>query len=105
GAETIWDYPKDFVKEGGTKNHADNRISWYPYNTDVPDISDLLREYIETPAEMLFEKHFENDKWGLVNILKAADRRVGKRRLDELKRKTHNAAANKIVGKRLKNSD
>jgi hypothetical protein len=102
GDETIWDYPKDFVKDGGTKNYADRIAREYPYNSDVPDISDLLREYIETPTEIIYGKHFENDKWGLINILKAADRRIGKRRLNELKSKTHNAAANKIIEERLK---
>jgi hypothetical protein len=49
-----------------------------------------------------YEKHFENDAWGLVNILKSADRRIGKRRLRELKSKTHNRAAHKIIEERLK---
>ncbi|MDR0374438.1 MAG: hypothetical protein LBH85_01765 [Treponema sp.] len=57
---------------------------------------------IETPQEILYEKHFENDKWGLINILKAVDRRIGKRRLEKLKSKTHNIAANKIIDARLK---
>jgi hypothetical protein len=102
GKETLWDYPGDFVKECGTKNYVDKIIHVYPYNSDVPDISDLLREYIETPKEIIYEKHFENDKWGLVNILKSADRRIGKRRLEELKSKTRNIAANKIIEERLK---
>jgi hypothetical protein len=102
GKETLWDYPKDFIKEEGTKNYADKIIHSYPYNSDVPDISDLLREYIATPKETIFEKHFENDKWGLINILKSADRRIGKRRLLELKSKTQNIAANKIIDERLK---
>ena len=102
GKETLWDYPKDFIKEFGTKNYMDQKIHSYPYNSDVPDISDLLREYIGTPKETIFEKHFENDKWGLTNILKSVDRRIGKRRLEELKSKTHNIAANKIIEERLK---
>ena len=104
GKETLWDYPKDFVKEYGTKNYSDKKIHAYPYSSDVPAISDLLREYIETPKEIIFEKHFENDKWGLINILKSADRRIGKRRLLDLKRKTHNRAAHKIIAKRLNKS-
>jgi hypothetical protein len=102
--EILWDYPKDFVKEYGTKNYSDKIIHAYPYSSDVPDISDLLREYIETPNEIIFEKHFENDKWGLVNILKSADKRIGKRRLVELKHKTDNIAANKIITERLRES-
>jgi hypothetical protein len=101
--ETIWDYPKDFVKYDGTKNYTDEKINTYPYGSDVPDISNLIREYIDTPKELIYEKHFENDKWGLINILKATDRRIGKRRLNEFKSKTHNIAANKIIEERLKN--
>lgn len=75
---------------------------YYPYDSDVSDISKFLRAYIESSTETIYEKHFENDKWGLANILKSADRRIGKRRLLELKNKTHNIAANKIIEKRLK---
>ena len=105
GKETIWDYPKDFVKnytQDGTKNYIDRIIHTYPYCSDVPYISELLREYIETPKDTIFEKHFEKDKWGLINILKAADNRIGKRRLEKLKSKTHNIAAIKIIEERLK---
>jgi len=101
GKEILWDYPKDFIRYGGTRNCVDGYIAAYPYSNDVSAISDLLREYIETPKEMLFEKHFENDKWGLINILKSADRRMGKRRLVKLKKKTRNIAAHKIISQRL----
>lgn len=102
GKEILWDYPKDFTKEFGTENHVDKIIKSYPYNSDAPDISSLLREYIDTSRERVYEKHFESDRWGLTNILKAADRRVGKRRLHELKSKTRNMAAHKIIEERLR---
>jgi len=95
--ETIWDYPKQFVtKDGTVKNISGNEVG-YPYKTDVSDISELIREYIDTPKDDILNKVFENDHWGLINILRAADRRVGERRLCELKKKTHNIAANKII--------
>ncbi len=46
---------------------------WYPYLTDICSISDLLREYIDTPKAELLTKQFTSDKWGLVNILRAVD--------------------------------
>ena len=52
-------------------------IKNYPYTTDVSDISNLIREYIDTPVSEIVYKHFENDYWGLANILRAADRRIG----------------------------
>ena len=68
---------------------------------DISDISKLIREYIDTPKPEIFDKHFENDYWGLADILKAADRRNGTRRLQRLKHKTNNTAANKIIELRL----
>ena len=52
----------------------------------ISDISELLRECIDTPNEDVFSKHFENDYWGIINILKAADRRFDKKRLEILKK-------------------
>jgi len=63
----------------------------------------LIREYIDTPKDEILSKVFENDYWGLINILRAADRRIGGRRLDWLKKKTHNIAANKIIEARKYN--
>jgi hypothetical protein len=71
GREIIWDYPKDFA---GAKPK-------YPYVTDIAAISELLREYIDTPVEAISQKRFEKDLWGLTAILKAADRRLGREKL------------------------
>jgi hypothetical protein len=71
GGEIIWDYPKDFA---GAKRK-------YPYVTDIAAISELLREYIDTPVEAILQKRFEKDLWGLIAILKAADRRLGREKL------------------------
>ncbi len=96
GKEIIWDYPKDFIG----KTHP-NRAKWYPYQTDIPDISNLIREYIDTPKNEIISKKFEKDFWGLINILRAADKRIGARRLPEMKKKTGNKAARKIIDARL----
>lgn len=95
--EIIWDYPKQFVNVP-TRNGI---VIGYPHNTDISAISELIREYIDTPRDDLLSKHFENDYWGLINILRAADRRIGQRRLDVLRRKTHNRAALKILAIRI----
>jgi hypothetical protein len=99
GKEIIWDYPKDFIH----KPHPDRaNIKYYPYGTDIPEISNLIREYIDTPKDELLSKEFENDHWGLINILRASDKRIGVRRLPQLKSKTHNIAAHKIISVREK---
>jgi hypothetical protein len=108
--EVIWDYPRDFINQS-IYDHRDfpddirddGRMlkDIYPYGSDVAVISDVLREYIDTPKAELLTKSFEKDRWGLTDILKAADRRIGKRRLVMLEGHG-NTAADKIVAERLK---
>lgn len=98
GKETIWSYPGQFVVPGGATRRVDSsRLTHYPHMTDVPAISDLIREYIDTPVADLLTKQFTNDHWSLVNILRAADRRIGQRQLPLLRRKIHNLAALKVL--------
>lgn len=101
GKETIWSYPGQFVRPGGATQRVDSaELTHYPHQTDVPAISDLIREYIDTPVAELLSKQFDNDHWGLVNILRAADRRIGQRQLPLLRRKIHNIAALKVLDAR-----
>jgi hypothetical protein len=69
GKEIIWDYPKDFIRHGHPERA---KPEWYPYSTDVEAISNLIRKYIDTPKDVLLTKHFSDDHWGLINILRAA---------------------------------
>ena len=103
--EIIFDYPKDrMVKdENGISlvGNLDGGTMYYPYCSEISDISCFIREYIDTPAKELLRKHFDSDNWGLANVLKAADRRIGRRRLGELRKRTGNKAAHKIIARRL----
>ena len=101
--EIIFDYPKDFaLKSGGVKSLAQGALTKiYPYGNDISDIGELIREYIDTPKEELFAKHFDADEWGLANILKAADKRIGKKRLQILAKNKKNQAMQKVVQARL----
>nr|WP_314381993.1 hypothetical protein [uncultured Campylobacter sp.] len=101
--EIIFDYPKDFVlKSGGVKSLAQGALTKiYPYGNDISDIGELIREYIDTPKDELFKKHFGVDEWGLANILKAADKRIGKRRLQILAKNKKNQAMQKVIAARL----
>ena len=83
GKEIVWDYPRNFTE---TKHPDRADIKWYPYGNDIPDISNLIREYIDTPKQDIMSRFFENDHWGLINILRASDKRVGIRRLPDLKK-------------------
>ena len=101
--EIIFDYPKDFVlKSGDVKGLAGGALTKiYPYGNDISDIGELIREYIDTPKEELFAKHFDEGGWGLANILKAADKRIGKRRLQILAKNKKNQAMQKVIAARL----
>lgn len=90
GRDIIWDYPKDFR----------GRAKEYPYVSDVSAISDLLRDYIDTPVDELLSKTFK-DPWSLVDILLAADRRIGNRRLQKLKGRVQTEAAQTVLASRL----
>jgi hypothetical protein len=105
GNEIIWDYPKDFIikcnnEKRLTNNHG--KTFALPYSNEVSAISQIIREYIDTPKNELFDKVFEKDKWNITEIIRAADRRIGIRRLDELKNKTENPAVLKIIEQRIK---
>ena len=88
--EIIFDYPKDMELD---KKYI------YLWNSDVDKISNLIEEYIQRPKEELFED-FPNDKWGIVDILRACDRRVGKKRLQILAERTRNENVRFIIEKR-----
>ncbi len=96
GKEIIWDYPKDFVSRGYLDRHLP--YPW-PYRTDISEISCLIREYLDTPRSQILLEPFENDLWGIVNILRAADRRVGSRQWDELERSATSEAVTKILAR------
>ena len=98
GHDVIWDYPKQFV---GVSHPLRADPSQYPYGTDISAISDLIREYIDTPRAMLLVRQFDNDHWGLINILRAADSRIGSRQWPDFIEKTHNIAALKVLERRM----
>lgn len=106
GGDVIWDYPGQFALPGGGTRRADGQfVRGYPYSTDISEISNLIRNYIDTPPEELLTRHFETDHWGLVNVLRAADRRIGRRHWPVMKKKTRNLAARKVLAARLLQRD
>ena len=94
GKEIVFDYPKEFDT---TYKYGFNS---YPWNPDISDISDLIEEYIQCPESEIL-KHFENDKWGLTDILRVCDRRIGKRRLKEIRDNTTSERIIHIIDKRI----
>ena len=78
GKDIVFDYPKDFDTKKSYKSNV------YPWITDISEISNVIEEYIQCPESEILN-NFENDKWGITDILRVCDRRIGKRRLHELK--------------------
>jgi hypothetical protein len=102
--EIIWDYPKDFSTEAVTELSDGSEVmlsECYPYGGFQCDFSAIFDDYMNTPKEELINKAFQNDRCGLTDILKAADRRIGKWRLVELQSTVKNRAALKILEIRI----
>jgi len=84
GGEVIWDYPKDFEVKG----------IGFGYWADDNGISELVREYIDAPVDRILERVFNKETkeytigimetktfsitYGLTDLFKAADRRLGR---------------------------
>lgn len=102
GGEIIFDYPKHFTDKEGCAGYLSGHQESYPYQNHVSDISDLIREYLNTPVQELMTRHFEKDIWGIADILRAADRRIGIGRLDMIQNGKSSMAAQKIIRARQK---
>lgn len=88
GKEIIWEVPGDFEKAACCAKIA-TRISL------------LIDEYIETPRTELLTKPFVYDRWHLTEILLAADRRLGRKSLAALARRSLSEPARRILSLRL----
>jgi len=77
GKEIVWDFPKCCPKE-----QLDEM--YYPYCGDMSFISQTIRDYIDCPKDKLMTFDAEDSHWGLIPILRACDRRIGKRQLRDI---------------------
>ena len=114
GKEIIWDYPKNIA----TEFHVESFMF-----RDSNGLTELVRDYIDTPVDKLFKKRFKRDSWEyiwqyldtrqqetvrfdykLTEIFIAADRRLGKDALLKWAESKHNPVVDAILMKRYKNS-
>jgi len=89
--ENIWDEPQRISRmlvEGSP-------------NSDASIMGAIIREYLGLSREALLEYLHPDDRWGLVEVLQAADRRIGKRRLPAMKSRFSCRAALRILEQRL----
>lgn len=75
--ELIWNFPKQFVSYWTEYPNGGNHYSY-----GVSDINNLLRDYLDTPKAELPDKKFVTDYFGITEILKCADRRLGLKALE-----------------------
>jgi hypothetical protein len=81
--EIIWDFPSMFLKwkhpnvQKPLEYLDETYHGWYR----ASDVSVLLHEYVDVPRDGLLQYSFTDDYWGLTDILRAADRRLGRERL------------------------
>ena len=94
GKEIVFDYPKYF-----NTAKSDGEII-YPWDDKICAISNVIEEYVQRPKEELFCP-FENDEWGITEILRVCDRRIGKRRLRELMENITNDVLLEIIKARI----
>jgi len=84
GKEILWDFPGPFLSEGRSRGGpVDNAYPGFANGGSV--IGELLREYLDRPRELLLHP-FTEDRWELADILRAADRRLGKEALQSWSR-------------------
>ena len=98
GDEIIWDFPKNFPL---------NNIHYHEWAPNIR-ISELIREYIDTPVNEILSKEFENDKivtfskgiidLNFTDLLRCADKRLGKNKLSVIA--SENPVAMKVFEKR-----
>lgn len=80
GKNIIFDYPKQFLDKKTEKYPEYETGDVYPHITDMGVISNLLREYVDTPLKDVLAKEFK-DSFGITDLLKASDRRLGREKL------------------------
>ena len=74
-SEIIWDWPKDY---SGDLSYEE---MYLVYRSSASDLSDLIAEYLNAERKTALSL---KDGWGILDILKASDRRIGRRQWDDL---------------------
>jgi hypothetical protein len=92
GKEIIWDVPRDFPEEKAKGK----------YNFVASEITEVIRAYLDTPREELLSRVFETDRWGLIDIFRVSDRRLGRKSLEQLEASSLSGPAKRILEARLK---
>ncbi len=91
GKDIIWDVPRDFPEEKAKGT----------YNNVASEISEVIKAYLDTPREELLSRVFEADRWGIVDIFRVSDRRLGRKSLELIETTSLPEPAKRILEARL----
>jgi hypothetical protein len=72
----VWDFPGPFLRDDRSRGGPVKDASIHHPNGGTI-VGELLRQYLDRPKDALFET-FDDDQWELTDVLRAADRRIGK---------------------------
>lgn len=75
--KVIFDWPRDYPL--GDSSNSQKLASSYQIIGCASDISDAITEYLNADAQ---KQMILTDPWGITDIIRAADRRIGCRRWD-----------------------
>ena len=95
GKNVIWNFPRQFIDWETRYPDGGNHFSY-----SVSDLNGLLRDYLDTPKDALLKKEFPRDYFGITNIFKAADRRIGLERLEQYFKDCQQNSVKKILSTR-----
>jgi len=87
----IWQAPGDYY-EGLEKDALDHTAT---------EVTIVLRQYLDCPRGELLTREFDADQFGLVDIMRAADRRIGLKKLSHLLERNEIDPARKVLEKRM----
>lgn len=92
--EIIWDWPKYYTDD------LSHEEMYLVYRSSASNISDLIAEYLNSDRKTALSLR---DEWGILDIIRAADRRIGRRgwhRLLENINPRVSSAAERIISSR-----
>lgn len=92
----LFDCPKDYPIIRDREHYWDS-ISLH-VDTAISRISNLLEEYLNAPSE---KRLVMKDPWGIIDIVRAADRRIGKRRWHDLFAVSNDAARQVLIAREI----
>ena len=95
GKKVIWNFPSQFVDFQTIYPNGRNHYSY-----GVNDINELLRQYLDTSKDALLTKEFPGDFFGITNIFKAADRRLGLVKLQDYFKESEENAVLQVLAAR-----